>query len=213
MVEYALADVSTLPDPMDDPSALCGIPPWRQRYILRYRRGDDRRRSLGVWRLMERMLAAHGFRTCDVAVDAQGKPYCNGIFFSLSHAGSLALCAISDAPVGCDIEQIKDAPFEVVPRVFTAGERAYLRAAESEIEALRRFFPLWTLKESYMKMTGEGLSLAPERLEICMPGLTLLRDGTARPCTLFHTEFGEYELSLCASGHAGQFIRLREGLQ
>ena len=207
MVEYALADVSAIPDPLADPSVLSGIPPWRQRYILRYRRADDRRRSLGIWRLMERMLAACGLQACDVAVDARGKPHCNGAFFSLSHAGSWALCAVSDAPVGCDIEQINDAPFEIAPRVFAAGERAYLRAAENETEARRRFFTLWTLKESYMKMTGEGLSLVPERLEICMPALTLLRDGAVQPCTLFHTEFGEYELSLCVSGRDGQFIR------
>ena len=165
MVEYALSDVSSLPDPLTDASVLTGIPDWRQTYILRYRRPEDRRRSLGVWRLMERMLTQRGFRAQDVAADDRGKLYCGGIFFSLSHAGDLALCAVSDAPVGCDIELVKDAPFEIAPRVFGPGERAYLRDAQNNKEAQRRFFTLWTLKESYMKMTGEGLSLAPERLE------------------------------------------------
>lgn len=200
MVEYALSDVSCLPDPLTDASALTGIPPWRQAYILRYRRAEDRRRSLGVWRLMENMLTAHGFRARDVAVDTNGKPYCDGIFFSLSHAGDLALCAVSGVPVGCDIEQVKDAPFELAPRIFCPSERAYLQAAQDPGEAQRRFFTLWTLKESYMKMTGEGLSLSPERLEIRMPALILLRDGTAQPCGLFHTTCGEYEISLCSAG-------------
>lgn len=200
MVEYTFSNVSSLPDPLTDASVLAGIPSWRQAYILRYQRAEDRRRSLGVWRLMERMLAARGFRAQDVAVDAQGKPYCDGIFFSLSHAGDLALCAVSGAPVGCDIELVKDAPFEIAPRVFRENERAYLRAAQDGIEAQRRFFTLWTLKESYMKMTGEGLALSLDRLEIRMPALTLFRDGAAQPCALFHTAHGEYEISLCAAG-------------
>lgn len=209
MVEYALTDISSLPDPLADASVLAGIPPWRQDYILRYQRAEDRRRSLGVWRLMERMLAGRGFRAQDVAVDAGGRPYCSGIFFSLSHAGSLAMCAVSDGPVGCDVEQVRDAPFEIVPRIFGPGERAYLREVRDSIEAQRRFFTLWTLKESYMKMTGEGLGLAPERLEIRMPELVLFRDGAAQPCTLFHGAYGEYEISLCSAGKDGRFV-LRE---
>ena len=200
MVEYALSDVSVLPDPLADASALTGIPPWRRAYILRYKRAEDRRRSLGVWRLMEKMLAARGFRAQDVAVDANGKPHCDGIYFSLSHAGGLALCAVSDKPVGCDIEHVKDAPFELASRIFCPDERAYLRAAQEPGEAQRRFFTLWTLKESYMKMTGEGLGLSPERLKIRIPALTLLKDGVRQPCTLFHTAHGEYEIALCAAG-------------
>ena len=203
MVEYALSDVSALPDPLTDPSALTGIPPWRQAYILRYKRADDRRRSLGVWRLMEGMLAARGFRAQQVAVDARGKPYCDGVFFSLSHVGDLALCAVSDAPIGCDIERVRDAPFEIAPRVFCPGERAYLHSAQDESEAQRRFFTLWTLKESYMKMTGEGLGLSPNRLEIRMPDLALIRDGVEQLCALFHTAHGGYELSLCRIGPSG----------
>lgn len=204
MVEYAFLDVSSLPDPLTDASVLTDIPPWRQTYILRYRSLEDRRRSLGVWRLMEDMLSAHGFRAQEVAIDAQGKPYCDGIFFSLSHSGDLALCAVSDAPVGCDIERVKHAPFEIAPRIFCSAECAYLRAAQDDSEARRRFFTLWTLKESYMKMTGEGLGLSPKRLEIRMPGLTLLRDGIVQPCRLFHTTHGEYEISLCLEDPSGK---------
>lgn len=206
MVEYALFDVSVLPDPQTDASVLTDIPRWRQDNILRYKHPEDRRRSLGVWRLMEDMLAARGFLARDVAVDAHGKPYCDGIFFNLSHSGDLALCAISDAPVGCDIERVKDAPFEIAPRVFCADERAYLHAAQDDREARRRFFTLWTLKESYLKMTGEGLGVSPKRLEIRMPALTLRRDGAAQPCALFHTAYENYEISLCAAGQDARFL-------
>ena len=60
------------------------------------------------------------------------------------------------------------------------------------------FAALWTLKESYMKMTGQGLALAPERIEILLPELRLLRDGIEQNCRLFHLPRGEYEMALCA---------------
>ena len=207
MVEYALSDVTSLPDPLTDPSALAGIPTWRQAHILRYKRPEDRRRSLGVWRLMEDMLAARGFQARDVAPDGRGKLGCDGGFFSLSHAGGMALCAVSDGPVGCDIELVRDAPFDIAPRVFCPGERVYLLAARDEADARRRFFTLWTLKESYMKMTGEGLGLAPERLEIRLPALALLKDGEEQPCALFHAARGEYEFSLCLQDGASSPLR------
>ena len=198
MVEFAAADVSALPDPLSDISALAGIPDWRVRYILRYRRAQDRRLSLGVWRLMERMLARRGIRAEGVTFDAGGKPLCDGAFISLSHSGSMAMCAVGGAPVGCDIERIDSADFDIAPKVFLPGELKYIGAAESEDGARRRFAALWTLKESYMKMTGDGLALAPERIEILLPELRLLRDGIEQNCRLFHLPRGEYELALCA---------------
>lgn len=198
MVEFAAADVSALPDPLSDIAALAGIPDWRARYILRYRRAQDRRLSLGVWRLMEKMLARRGIRAEGVTFDAGGKPLCDGAFLSLSHSGSMAMCAVGGAPVGCDIERIDSADFDIAPKVFLPGELEYIGAAESEDGARRRFAALWTLKESYMKMTGDGLALAPERIEILLPELRLLRDGIVQNCRLFHEPRGEYEMALCA---------------
>ena len=198
MVEFAAADVSALPDPLSDIAALAGIPDWRARYILRYRRAQDRRLSLGVWRLMEKMLARREIRAEGVTFDAGGKPLCDGAFLSLSHSGSMAMCAVGGAPVGCDIERIDSADFDIAPKVFLPGELEYIGAAESEDGARRRFAALWTLKESYMKMTGQGLALAPERIEILLPELRLLRDGIEQNCRLFHAPRGEYEMALCA---------------
>jgi 4'-phosphopantetheinyl transferase len=81
--------------------------------------------------------------------------------FNLSHSGGMVACAVGRrTDIGIDVE---DPDREV--NHLEIGERFF---AEAEILALRRasaerrsevFFQLWTLKESYIKALGLGLSL------------------------------------------------------
>ena len=199
MTNFYLLDVTDLPDPLENKTVLSGIPDWRRTYILRYLRECDRKLSLGAWRLMEETLTKHGFSAENVIIGKNGKPECEGVYFNLSHSGDMVLCAISDAPVGCDIEKVCDAPMEVAERVFTEKERRYISGAESDMETNHRFFKLWTTKESYMKMTGEGLSLSPDRIEINLDDLTVMRDGILQSCTLQNSMVDGYEISVCRS--------------
>ena len=199
MMDYYLSDIRTLPDPKKDAAALAGIPPWRCEYILRYRFPDDRKRSLGAWRLMEKTLGQYGFSASNVKVGEKGKLLCEGVYFNLSHSGDFVLCVISDAPVGCDIERVNRGHFSVAERVFTSGERRYLDDAQSDAERNRRFFRLWTMKESYLKMTGEGLGVSPNRLEIDFEDDCILRDSVPQPCRIQNIAHDDYEISLCTS--------------
>jgi 4'-phosphopantetheinyl transferase len=81
--------------------------------------------------------------------------------FNASNTTGLVGCAISiDCEIGIDIENIARAidPEEVAPSVFSSEELADFRAAKPE-DKLHRFFAYWTLKESYIKARGMGLSL------------------------------------------------------
>jgi len=74
--------------------------------------------------------------------------------FSLSHSGPLALCALSDGPVGADIEEVRPRR-ESLPRYALSGEElAWFQSRGSRWED---FYTLWTLKEARVKCTGEGL--------------------------------------------------------
>ena len=76
-------------------------------------------------------------------------------WFSLSHSGGIALCALSSAPVGVDVELVR-------PR--RAGLPAYA-LSEAELAGSdgtwEDFYRLWTLKESWCKR--EDISLFPPR--------------------------------------------------
>lgn len=198
MMEYYLKNVTSLPDPKVDKAVLEGIPDWRCNYILKYMRPCDRKLSLGVWQLLEDSLKQHGFLAENIRIAPNGKLECAGIYFNVSHSGDIALCALSNTPVGCDVEKVTSAPMEIAKRYFSDRECQYIESATSVEEKNRRFFRLWTAKESYVKMTGEGMSVSPDRVEINIDMLTVYRDSVAQPCcTLKNISCKDYEITIC----------------
>jgi 4'-phosphopantetheinyl transferase len=100
--------------------------------------------------------------------DANGRPeVADGpawIRFNLSNTAGLVVCAVSSAAaVGVDVERVaRTAPLELIDEVFAASEAAALRALEPGAQG-RRFFEVWTLKESYIKARGLGLAIPLHR--------------------------------------------------
>ena len=91
--------------------------------------------------------------------DVYGKPYfpdAPQAQFSLSHSSGYAALATPSLPVGVDIQEIRPERVMAAVRFLTEPEQAQLTALPQE-EEVQAFFRLWTLKESYGKMTGRGL--------------------------------------------------------
>lgn len=89
-----------------------------------------------------------------------GKPYWEdtGLHFSLCHTRQAVFCAISDGVVGLDAEKIRPVSQAVIARVLSPEE---LRQFDGSDECFMRF---WTLKEAYVKYTGEGLQGYPNKI-------------------------------------------------
>ena len=78
------------------------------------------------------------------------------IHFNLSHCPNGVMCAIDDRPVGCDIERIQDSlKMDLVNYCCSDSEIAEITSSDNPGAA---FIRLWTMKESYLKLTGEGLT-------------------------------------------------------
>ena len=102
---------------------------------------------------------------------------------------------LSDCEVGCDIEKNANAPLEVAEHYFYHSELAYIKAAEDKDKA---FFTLWTLKESYMKMTGRGMSLPLDSFEIIRKDQGFVLGKSPKRPGFFRTmEFENYIFSVC----------------
>lgn len=119
-------------------------------------------------KLIGEMLAYRGLKECfdiddkDIIFEygEKGKPFLKGVlnvYFNISHSGEWVVCALSDGEVGIDIEQIRDARLEVANRFFAEKEICDLKKLSGELRN-EYFFLLWTVKESYLKYLGTGLS-------------------------------------------------------
>lgn len=93
-----------------------------------------------------------------------GKPLITGpclrdeLQFSLTHTKGLVACAISRVPVGIDAEWAdRRVSAELADSYFSAVEIERL-AALAASEKTKEFLRMWTLKESYIKGIGLGLS-------------------------------------------------------
>ena len=108
------------------------------------------------------------------------------VHFNISHSGGYIAVAVSDHPVGIDVETKSDPDLKVTARFYSEAEQVAVRAAEDPQKAFRR---LWTRKEAYVKCTGTGIEGAIDRI----PGLAD-RFGTYSITTL--REEAAYTLSL-----------------
>lgn len=89
------------------------------------------------------------------------------MYFSLSHSGDYVLCAVSDREVGADIQKLQAAGFsKLASRFFTEAEYQALEKCVDEAERQKLFFRLWTKKEAYGKLTGQGVAAILNR-DVC----------------------------------------------
>lgn len=96
----------------------------------------------------------------DFSYGEKGKPllpqYSN-VFFNMSHSGNLVACALADAEIGIDIEHFRRVNIRVAERFFSEAEIADLLSLDENARN-DYFFTLWTIKESFLKAIGSGLS-------------------------------------------------------
>ena len=96
---------------------------------------------------------------------AQGKPFLLArpdIHFSISHTKNAILVAISDAPIGVDIEAFRSPSAALIARTMNATEQAAIAASAAatlEPPATREalFSAIWTRKEAVLKLRGTGI--------------------------------------------------------
>lgn len=141
---------------------------------MRFRK--DQNLSIGAGLLLNKGLQAYGLREKDMryATGANGKPFFAAapeICFNVSHSGQMVMAAFSDTAVGCDIEKISAVNLAIADRFFCKSEAEAVREMKTEAEKQMKFFRYWTLKESFLKATGLGLSLRPDAFELMLlPG-------------------------------------------
>lgn len=148
----------------------------RQADIDRKAFEKDRRLSAGAGLLMARAFKDAGIAEARPAIvkGPYGKPCLRDykeIFFNLSHSGEYVFLAVSDAEVGCDVEEITqasglDSRMSVAKRFFTKNEAEAIENQPDPSSGNELFYKIWTMKESFIKAKGGGLSIPLDSFDV-----------------------------------------------
>ncbi len=94
----------------------------------------------------------------EFAYTEYGKPYLlnyPNVHFNISHSGEYVACAVSNKPIGVDIQKIGKYDPDVAKRVCNEKE---LEQIENSSDKASEFTKLWTQKEAVLKMHGTGIT-------------------------------------------------------
>ncbi len=127
---------------------------------------SERFSSLEEQRAMSRKLLSDGLMneyeippgSGEWILNAWGKPFMKGqrdVYFSISHCTGGVSVSVSSCRTGIDMERIRPFSLHAARRLFSKEE---LREILDSDSPEKNFFRLWTLKESYAKAIGTGLS-------------------------------------------------------
>ena len=187
-----LTDISDMNDDIMN-KGLKLVPAYRKDKIERYRFMEDKERSLAAGLLLNYATKLYSIymsyageielktasddifnvkldelvKSYDTSYDynieyaGNGKPVYSGLdtYFNLSHAGTCVVCAVSDRAVGIDIERPRKNAIKVAERFFTQAECDWIG------DDSLRFARIWTLKEAYAKLTGDGIAGTVSKVE------------------------------------------------
>lgn len=164
-----------------------------------FRRGKLLSAAAGY--LLRRALKERGLNAEAVKIvyGEHGKPYLadGAFYFNLSHSGDIAVCAVSDCEVGVDVQKIKPVTRKLMTRVCTPDELNSIDNAEEGNDAA--FCRLWTVKESFIKQLGAGLSLPPLGLETEIGGsVRIKKDGAYCDVCFKEYPLEGYRVTACA---------------
>ena len=210
MVYTYAANINNLPDPIADPECMEDLPEYRKKKILRYKQKNDRIQSFGAGLLLNQVFDLHGIKDQPVTYGENGKPLMADICFNISHSHQMVVCSLSRQPVGCDIERVRNVQEGMAERFFTQNEIQYLNQYDGE-NRQHEFFRIWTMKESYMKMTGEGMKLGLDSFEFQIgESVQVYRRGELCPCFVKEYELPGHLLTVCAEENEFSSLRILE---
>lgn len=203
MTELYLINVEQLNDDEIFAFYMSKMSLYRIKKIERVKRQQDKARALGVGILIDEFLKKNGFSEKEMVykLNENGKPYFQNkcpFYFNASHSGSYAVCAFSDDEVGCDIERISERNVNVAKRFFAEMESSYILKSNNVQKSFTR---IWTIKESYLKYLGCGLTKQLNSFEVVgleKDKIIIIDNGNKINCCLKEYDIDDMHICVCA---------------
>lgn len=134
----------------------------------------------------------------------RGKPYFSNmldVHFSVSHSDDIFAFAMSDVPVGIDVQKIKHRPDEeercrrIANRFFHPEEIAAMEGERDQLFDYRgvvsAFYKIWCSKEAYVKLSGKGIDGDFSKFSVFSSQKYIWR-----------ADYGEYAIAFCTDEYS-----------
>lgn len=159
MIRVSLFDDMNLCTDAEVERMLPSVPEPRRSQALGYRHTFGRFASLKSYLMLADLLDS-GFGLKDFRVDTgeYGKPFLPDypdIHFNISHCRNAIAVAVSDKPVGIDVEEFRHFNPGLLDKTMNTDEKAEIMASQVPEETFCRF---WTRKEAVFKLMGTGIT-------------------------------------------------------
>lgn len=179
------------------------MPEYRKNKIDRLSQEKDKILCLGAGILEREVFLENGLGENPQIGYENGKPILldfDNVFFNTSHSGEKVITTISNLNVGCDIEKIKSERKSISNRCYTKEEQDFVNKFEGRDRDIS-FFKIWTLKESFVKNLGAGLTIPFRSFSIS------LDDGISIKQNIVDEQFkfislttdDDYQIAICLS--------------
>lgn len=127
-----------------------------------------------------------------IAKGKHGKPYFRdlpSLHFNISHSGNYVAVILADTAVGVDVQVYRPIKERIIEKICNDSEKDLIgRENSSE----RVFIALWSLKESYVKATGTGMTFP-------MSSVNFTQIGTEKPPFLkISNQSGYFLTKICS---------------
>ncbi len=179
------------------------LPDYRKEKTDKIKYKKEKLLSVGAWVLLSYALKKEGLINIpEIRFSEKGKPFfpkATDIHFNISHSGEWVMCAVSDSPVGCDVEKTASIDLGIADKYFNKEEREYIISQPQSLKT-DAFFRLWTLKESFLKNIGKGLTVKLSDFSIIIDDEISITQTIEPNNKFYFKEFSidDYKLACCS---------------
>ena len=189
-------------------------------YFLPYQNKDFQMKKEALFQYGFQNYFGFPYKEADVFIEKLGKPFLSPLdfqhcHFNLSHSKHHMVLACNHTNIGIDIEEPRKFSSHLLRRICSKEEFIIIENSKDSAELS---LLLWTLKESYTKYQGAGLSMGlsefqvplPENSNYMCPYFLLKSECLASFPLYFHCFYTpHYRIALCCeTDHLPTLIQL-----
>lgn len=149
----------------------------------------------------------------ELEINEKGKPMAVGFpGFNISHSKNWMGLAIGNKQnIGLDVEAATNSrDIQVISKKYGSPDEIKFLKNLSKAEKENTFYKIWSLKESYAKHMGEGLSHNLQKLRFDFLKNKIIEVPLDKSCTFYYLKTSDLHISICSDNAAAEVPKFCE---